>query len=113
LSLDKAARSINLPCGKFSPREFTVREIFVVKWIWKAQYYRAGYMRLTSTRDFALLVRKARTDQDMTQGELAAACGTGVRFIVDLERGKESCQLEKALIVANMLGIVITAEIQK
>ena len=35
----------------------------------------------------------------------AMACGTGVRFIVDLEAGKETCQLGKALLVAQMLGL--------
>lgn len=70
-------------------------------------------MRLLSARDLALLVKKARVAQGMTQGDLAAASGTGVRFIVDLEHGKQSCQLEKALWVAQMLGIVVSAEFEE
>lgn len=38
---------------------------------------------------------------------LAARSGTGERFIVELESGKPSCQLEKALIVARTVGIEI------
>jgi len=40
---------------------------------------------------------------------LAAASGTGVRFIVDLERGKETARLGKALHVVKMLGITLRA----
>jgi DNA-binding XRE family transcriptional regulator len=42
-----------------------------------------------------------------TQTELAARSGTGERFIVELESGKPSCQLEKSLIVARTVGIDI------
>ena len=48
-----------------------------------------------------------RKAQGMTQPQLAMACGTGIRFIVDLEAGKETCQLGKALLVAQMLGLNI------
>lgn len=70
-------------------------------------------MRLTSAKEFAALILKARNAQKMTQPELAAASGTGVRFIVDLEKGKPSCQLEKSLIVARMLGIEIFGEVKE
>jgi hypothetical protein len=45
----------------------------------------------------------------VTQKELAAACGTGIRFIRELEKGKASCELGKALLVAAMLGIKLEA----
>lgn len=67
-------------------------------------------MHITSAKDFGSLVRQARTAQKLTQGEVAAACGTGVRFIVDLEKGKPSCELDKALMVAAMLGIRLNAD---
>lgn len=49
----------------------------------------------------------------MTQRSLAAAAGTGVRFIQDLERGKETCELNKSLRVASMLGIRLEAHTPK
>ena len=55
--------------------------------------------------EFGSLIRETRKSQGMTQPQLAMACGTGVRFIVDLEAGKETCQLGKALLVAQMLGL--------
>ena len=58
---------------------------------------------LTLGRRIAAL-RKA---QGLTQPQLAMACGTGVRFIVDLEAGKETCQLGKALNVIQTLGLAL------
>ncbi|MBW8283459.1 MAG: helix-turn-helix domain-containing protein [Rhizobium sp.] len=60
-----------------------------------------------SARDFGAAVREKRKGLGWTQTELAARSGTGERFIVELESGKPSCQLEKALIVARTVGIEI------
>lgn len=60
-----------------------------------------------SARDFGAAVREKRKVLGWTQVELAVRSGTGERFIVELEYGKPSCQLEKALIVARTVGIKI------
>ena len=52
-------------------------------------------------------IRNTRKAQGLTQPQLAMACGTGVRFIVDLEAGKETCQLGKALNVIQTLGLAL------
>ena len=52
-------------------------------------------------------VQDARKKLNLRQRDVAFACGTGIRFIVDLEKGKETCQLGKALKVCQMLGIHI------
>jgi transcriptional regulator with XRE-family HTH domain len=44
----------------------------------------------------------------MRQDQLAGAAGVGVRFIVDLEAGKSSTQLGKALAVASALGLNVS-----
>lgn len=54
------------------------------------------------------IVKHARKAQGLTQEQLAATTGIGVRFIRELERGKESCHIGKALTVVSMLGIDIT-----
>lgn len=56
------------------------------------------------------IIRSQRKAQALTQPELAAASGVGVRFIVDLEGGKETCQLGKVLKVASMLGLSFNVE---
>lgn len=60
---------------------------------------------LTNTKQLGDIIRKVRKRQKLTQEQLAAACGVGVRFIRELEQGKESCYIGKALLVIKMLGI--------
>jgi y4mF family transcriptional regulator len=50
------------------------------------------------------IVRTARKAQGLRQDELAGAAGVGLRFIVDLEAGKPTAQLGKALQVLEALG---------
>jgi len=35
------------------------------------------------------------------------ACGTGLRFIIDLEKGKATCQIGKTLAVLQSLGLAV------
>lgn len=53
------------------------------------------------------IVKQTRKEQGLTQEQLAATTGVGVRFIRELEQGKESCHIGKALTVVSMLGIDI------
>lgn len=55
------------------------------------------------------IVRRARKKQGLTQEQLAATAGVGLRFIRELEQGKESCHIGKALKVVSMLGIDVVA----
>ncbi|MBO4827933.1 MAG: helix-turn-helix transcriptional regulator [Fibrobacter sp.] len=42
---------------------------------------------------------------NLTQADCAAFCGVGIRFLSDLENGKESLHLGKVLQVMKMLGL--------
>lgn len=53
------------------------------------------------------LVKNARKRMGVTQKDLAMTSGTGLRFIIELEQGKPTCQLGKALTVLQTLGIKI------
>lgn len=53
------------------------------------------------------IVKLTRKSLGVTQKELATSSGTGVRFIIELEQGKPTCQLEKTLTVIRTLGIKI------
>ena len=50
-------------------------------------------------------VRESRKRQGLTQPSLAMVAGTGLRFIVDLEAGKATCQIGKVLQVLEALGV--------
>jgi len=51
------------------------------------------------------LVRDTRKQLGVTQKGLALTSGTGLRFIIDLEKGKPTCQVGKVLTVLQTLGI--------
>ena len=44
-------------------------------------------------------------DIGMTQRDLASASGVGLRFLIEMERGKSTAQLGKTLDVLRTLGI--------
>jgi HTH-type transcriptional regulator/antitoxin HipB len=52
-------------------------------------------------------VKDARKSLQVTQKDLALTSGTGLRFIIDLEHGKPTCQIGKVLTVLHTLGITI------
>jgi len=70
-------------------------------------------MLIKNAKDFGNLIRDARKGGNITQKELAAACGVGIRFIRELEKGKPTCELEKALLAASMLGLKIETNLPK
>ena len=64
-------------------------------------------MKIINTEQLGTVARARRKQLKVTQKELAMTCGTGLRFIVDLEKGKSTCQIGKTLQVLQALGIVI------
>ena len=57
------------------------------------------------TADIGKTVRTTRKQQGLRQDELAAAANVGVRFLIELEGGKETAQIGKVLSVLQALGI--------
>ena len=55
-------------------------------------------------------IAECRKKQNLTQTQLAGLCNVGLRFIVDLEAGKETCQIGKVLLVLDVLGINLVME---
>jgi len=62
---------------------------------------------VTSMTEIAEIVKAARKQQRLTQADLANKAHTGVRFIVDLESGKATCQVGKVLQVMTTLGLLV------
>jgi HTH-type transcriptional regulator / antitoxin HipB len=60
-----------------------------------------------TTESIGDLVKQTRKHLKITQKDLALTSGTGLRFIIELEHGKTTCQLGKVLTVLNTLGITI------
>ena len=60
-----------------------------------------------TTKQIGDLVKEARKIMGVTQKELALTSGTGLRFIIDLEKGKSTCQMGKVLTVLQTAGVQI------
>jgi transcriptional regulator with XRE-family HTH domain len=54
---------------------------------------------------FGALVRERREALRLRQEDIVFTTGVGRRFIIELEAGKPSCQLGKALVVAAAVGL--------
>ncbi len=58
-----------------------------------------------SPEQIGRMIKDTRKRLGVTQKDLALTSGTGLRFMIDLEKGKSSCQLGKVLTVLQTLGI--------
>jgi len=65
--------------------------------------------KVPDIKTFGEIIKKVRKSQNLTQEQLAAACGVGRRFIIELENGKATTHLGKALQVLFTLGISLNA----
>ncbi|MCC7193281.1 MAG: helix-turn-helix transcriptional regulator [Phycisphaeraceae bacterium] len=65
-------------------------------------------MEAKTPEQLGAAIRARRKAMKITQKELAMTCGTGLRFIVDLEKGKPTCQLGKTLHVLRSLGLSVS-----
>ncbi len=60
-----------------------------------------------SPEELGRAIRAERRQQKLRQGELAALAGVGNRFLSDLENGKPTVELGRAMLVLGMLGLTI------
>ncbi|MEA2262001.1 MAG: hypothetical protein QOJ51_4826 [Acidobacteriaceae bacterium] len=58
--------------------------------------------------EIGAMIRDTRKRLGVTQKDLALTAGTGLRFVIDLEKGKETCELGKSLRILQTLGITLT-----
>jgi y4mF family transcriptional regulator len=63
-----------------------------------------------NSEKLGLLIKNRRKSLKLTQAEVALATGVGLRFISDLENGKPSCQIGKALLVMESIGLNLISD---
>lgn len=66
-------------------------------------------MLLKSATDFGRAVRMARKEAGLSQAQLAEKCSCSQRLVSEIERGKETAELGKALGLLVGLGIPLMA----
>jgi y4mF family transcriptional regulator len=62
-------------------------------------------VQIENVVDLGAAVRRARRSCGLRQEDVALAAGTGVRFVVDLERGKPTAQIAETLRVLHVVGL--------
>jgi len=62
-----------------------------------------------SVEAFGAFIRSLRTQQQLRIDDAAALCGVSVQLLSDLENGNRSVGLDKALAVAQQLGLSLLA----
>lgn len=60
---------------------------------------------VASVSDVGNAIQRMRKQQGLTQLDVAGLAGLGNRFVVELEKGKETVQMQKALDVLALLGL--------
>lgn len=64
--------------------------------------------------DLRTFVKDKRRAANLTQREFATKSGVGLRFVRDLEQGKETCRIDKVLQVLGMFGAtLVPADIEQ
>lgn len=69
-------------------------------------------MNINKAKQLGQVIRQARKERGYTQQELADFSGCSIMFVSNLERGKPTCELEKAIRVANTAGVDLIAKIR-
>lgn len=59
------------------------------------------------TKKLGQLIRKTRKAQGLTQEQLAASAGVGIRFVIEVEQGKPSSQIGRVFVILDLLGLDI------
>lgn len=62
---------------------------------------------VATTKDLGRYIRNARKTMNLQQADAALLCGVGVRFLSDLENGKETVRLGSVLKVIAGLGLAL------
>ena len=65
-------------------------------------------MEIIDSRMLGESIRRHRKSIGLTQRDAAGLCGVGERFLSELERGKSSASLGKALQVVRRLGLRVS-----
>lgn len=66
--------------------------------------------RFRTTAQLGSLIARERKRQGLTQQQLADAAGVGVTYVIDLEHGKETAEVGKALHLLEVLSVSLYAE---
>ncbi len=62
-------------------------------------------MKITDAESFGRAIKKRRKELGYTQRYISEFSGISISFLSDMENGKKTIELGKALLIANLLGL--------
>ncbi|MBI1891401.1 MAG: helix-turn-helix transcriptional regulator [Burkholderiales bacterium] len=65
------------------------------------------FAQIRTSQELGQFVKQYRTSQKILQADIVGLANTGNRFIVDLEKGKPTLQLQKVLDVLDLIGLEV------
>jgi len=65
---------------------------------------------ITDIQELGALIRQKRKAQGLTQEDFADSAGVGTRVVSEIERGKQTAEVGKVLILAKLAGVKLYTE---
>jgi transcriptional regulator with XRE-family HTH domain len=66
-----------------------------------------SYGPINNAKDLGAIIRRFRKSHQLTLEKVSGITNIGMRFLSELERGKETAELGKALAIINKLGLEV------
>lgn len=67
-------------------------------------------IHVENTQEIGRIIREERRRQGFTQAEFAGLVNVGITYLSNLENGKPTAEIEKAIRILTMLGIDLYVE---
>ena len=67
-------------------------------------------IHVENTQEIGRIIREERRRQGFTQAEFAGLANAGITYLSNLENGKPTAEIEKAIRILTMLGIDLYVE---
>lgn len=64
-------------------------------------------VQVRTSQELGEFIKQYRTSQKILQADIVGLANTGNRFVVDLEKGKPTLQLQKVLDVLDLIGLEV------
>ena len=65
---------------------------------------------ITDIHELGTLIRQKRKAQGLTQEDFADIAGVGTRVVSEIERGKQTAEVGKVLLLAKLAGVKLYTE---
>lgn len=80
------------------------QKIYLIRYVIIFLYYLCTPKGVKMTENIAVFIKEKRKQLKLTQPELAERAGVGLRFVRELEQGKQTVRLDKVNQVLNLFG---------